>query len=96
MEDIKVCPFCGKLPVLSKKIRIADNDRGMTPTHDLEVSWEINCNNCGTEKHSFGFTYYQITKKGELVIVPQSYKEEEQQNPSDKRLEVIERWNKRF
>lgn len=98
MEKIKVCPFCGKEPVLSKYIYLVDerNRGSMEPTHDLEVSWRIKCNNCGTEKNAYGRTYYDITKDGELVIVPQNYGEEEKKNPSDKRLEVIEMWNKRF
>lgn len=64
----------------------------MTPVHDLEVSWTIRCNICGTEKKAYGRTYYDITEDGELVVVPTN----NEKDPSDKRLEVIEMWNKRF
>lgn len=96
MEDIKVCPFCGKNPVLNHNIRIADNDRGMTPTHDFEVSWEIKCLQCGTHKKAYGFTYYRLCRDGSFEIVKQNFSDEEKANPSDKRKEVIEMWNKRF
>lgn len=96
MEEIKCCPFCGKKPRIEKQMRISEKDRGMTPTHDLEVGWEIKCDNCGTSKRAYGFTYYRLKNDGTLEIVPQNYSDEEKKKPSDKRKEVIEKWNCRF
>lgn len=95
MDEIKKCPFCGKTPIITKNIRV-NSDRDYTPPHDIEVGWDIKCTNCGTRKSSYGFTYYRITDSGELEIVPQNFSDEESKNPSDKRKEVIEMWNKRF
>ena len=93
MEDIKVCPFCGREPVLTHNIKIA-TDREFVPLHDFEVSWEIKCLNCGTHKKSCGFTYYRLCKDGSFEIANQNFSEKAK--PSDKRKEVIEMWNKRF
>lgn len=92
MEKLKVCPFCGSKPVLLKKTDLIHERNGRSMTPVLETLWTVRCNCCGTEKKAYGRTYYDITEDGELVVVPTN----NENDPSDKRLEVIEMWNKRF
>ncbi len=95
MEEIKVCPFCGEKPILNHEIHLYKDYRMDVPCHDLEIGWEIRCSHCGITKKSFGRTFYRIGNDGQMKIVPQSYGKEERKNPSDKRLEVIAKWNER-
>lgn len=93
---IKCCPFCGKTPELTHEIFMCTGDRGMVPSHELEIAWEIKCVNCGTGIHSIGRSYYNIDEFGELKLVPQSYSDKDTAQSADKRLEVIEMWNRRY
>ena len=95
MEEIKVCPFCGKMPSLNHEIHVNKDNRGMEPHHEIEIGWEVRCMNCGTMKKSFGRTFYKMGEDGQFRIVPQSFEENEEKSPSDKRLEVIAKWNER-
>lgn len=70
---LKCCPFCGKPPKLTHKIFICKGNRGMTPPHELEIEWAVECLNCGTSRESIGRSYYNIDEFGELKLVPQSY-----------------------
>ncbi len=95
MEEIKTCPFCGEIPVLKHEIHLYKDNSMNVPCHDLEVEWEITCLKCGVSQKSFGRTFCRIGKDGQIKIVPQSYEKKEQENPADKRLEVIAKWNER-
>lgn len=94
--NIKCCPFCGKPPKLVHKIFIYEGHRGMIPPHKLEIAWEVKCGNCGTSKESIGRSYYNIDELGELKLVPQSYSVKDMEQIADKRLEVINMWNRRY
>lgn len=93
---IKCCPFCGKPPKLAHKIFVCKGDRGMTPPHELEIAWMVKCWNCGTSRESTGRSYYNIDEFGELKLVPQNYSNKDTAQSADKRLEVIEMWNRRY
>lgn len=92
---IKCCPFCGKPPKLMHKI-YENVNTGAAPFHELEIAWAIKCVNCGTSRESMGRSYYNIDEFGDLKLVPQSYSNKDTSSVSDKRLEVIEMWNKRY
>jgi len=94
MKEPKTCPFCGTRPHIVKKVSLAGNDRGAVPAHDIEVSWDIRCPTCGTNKSSSGWTYYSIKNDGSVVITPQSHLSTYKGN-NDKLEELIERWNTR-
>lgn len=93
---IKHCPFCGKPPKLMHKIYKNMGNTGAAPFHELEIAWKIKCGNCGTSRESIGRSYYNIDEFGELKLVPQSYSDKDTAQSADKRLEVIEMWNKRY
>lgn len=93
---IKCCPFCGKPPKLMHKIYKNMGNTGATPFHELEIAWKIECVNCGTSRESIGCSYYNIDEFGELKLVPQNYGDKDASSASDKRLEVIEMWNRRY
>lgn len=93
---IKCCPFCGKPSKLTHEIFVCKGDSGMAPPHELEIAWEIKCVNCGTGIRSIGRSYYNIDEFGELKLVPQNYGDKDASSVSDKRLEVIKMWNRRY
>lgn len=93
---LKRCPFCGNPPKLTHEIFICKGDRGMAPPHELEIAWKIKCVNCGTSKESIGRSYYNIDELGELKLVPQTYSNKDMEQIADKRLEVINMWNRRY
>ena len=93
---IKCCPFCGKTPKLTHEIYKNMVYAGSAPFHELEIAWTIKCVNCGTSRKSIGRSYYNIDEFGDLVLVPQNYGDKDTSSVSDKRLEVIEMWNRRY
>lgn len=93
---IKRCPFCGNPPKLTHEIYKNMDSTGSVPSHELEIAWAVECLNCGTSKKSIGRSYYSIDELGELKLVPQSYGDKDASLVSDKRLEVIEMWNRRY
>lgn len=93
---LKRCPFCGNPPKLTHKIYKNMDSIGTAPSHELEIVWEVKCLNCGTSRESTGRSYYNIDEFGELKLVPQSYRDKDMEQIADKRLEVIEMWNRRF
>lgn len=88
-------PVLREKTILNHEIHLYKDYRMDVPCHDLEIGWEIRCSHCGITKKSFGRTFYRIGNDGQMKIVPQSYGKEERKNPSDKRLEVIAKWNER-
>lgn len=69
---------------------------GAAPFHELEIAWKIKCVNCGTSREPIGRSYYNIDEFGDLKLVPQNYGAKDASSVSDKRLEVIEMWNRRY
>lgn len=93
---LKRCPFCGNPPKLTHEIYKNMDSIGTAPSHELEIAWAVKCLNCGTSRESIGRSYYNIDELGELKLVPQSYSVKDMEQIADKRLEVIEMWNRRF
>jgi hypothetical protein len=93
---LKRCPFCGKTPKLTHEIYKNMDNIGAVPFHELEIAWAIKCVDCGTSRRSIGRSYYNIDEFGDLKLVPQNYGDKDASLVSDKRLEVIEMWNRRY
>jgi hypothetical protein len=93
---IKHCPFCGNPPKLTHEIYKNMDSIGTAPSHELEIAWAIKCVDCGTSRRSIGRSYYNIDEFGDLKLVPQNYGDKDASLVSDKRLEVIEMWNRRY